>query len=123
MELTPTLLNSEKRPSPPTDGHTQVLAQWGMLLQLQSSAHSVDASKLYLQRSQLPSNPQSAHGVRSIGFLKALNGAREKPQPMVWGGELGQLKVRELSPRIICRCLRVPPITESFFYKWTLTYS
>ena len=49
-----------------------MLAQWGMMLQLWSSAHNVDASKLYLQsqqdRSQVPSNAQSAHGVRSIGF-------------------------------------------------------
>ena len=106
LELTPTLLNSEKRPLPPTDGHTQVVAQWGMMLQLRPSAHSVDASKPSLQsqqeRSQVPSNAQSAHGVRSTGFLKAFNSSREKPQPMVWRGELGQLKLRELSPRIIC---------------------
>jgi len=120
------LLNSDQTPSPPTNGHTQVLAPWGMILKLWSSAQGVDASKLYLQsqqdRSQVLSSAHSACGVKSTCFLKAFNGAREKLQPMVWIGELGQLRLRELSLRIRCRYLS-GMVPDSFLYKQALTYS
>ena len=108
-----TLFYSNQTPLPHFNGHTQVVAQWAMILQLRSSAQNVVASKHLpsLQHSnQAFSSAQSAHGVWLTHFLRAFDGARERAQPMVWRGELGYRRSRKLRVRWRYLSVMVPPI-------------